>query len=61
MNDVQVECHNIGEDDDDDDDDDDDYDDTPLSLYFNRPTVNKLCVQEDAFCVTKARTQFMYY
>ena len=51
MNENQAECHNIGEDDDDDDDDD-----TPLSLYFNRPNVNKLCVQEDAFCVTKART-----
>jgi len=55
MNDAQAECHNIGEDDDDDDNDDDD-DVTPLSLYFNRPNVNKLCVQEDAFCVTKART-----
>ena len=51
MNYAQAECYNIGEDDDDDDDNV-----TPLSLYFIRPNVKKLCVQEDAFCVTKART-----
>jgi hypothetical protein len=60
MNEAQAGCLNIGEDDDDDDVDDDDDDtrnnNTPLSLNFNRPNVNKLCIQEVTFCVKKTRT-----